>query len=216
MQPFESVAVAVIGKLPVCVGVPTRLPSVASVMPVGSVEAVVNVTVPTSPVCVNVNAEYSVPLVPAGIDDGPRVITWQAITNVYVAPAPWQPLPSVAVTVIGKEPFCVGVPERTPVEVLSVIPAGRAPLSDQVIVPMPPDCVKVWLKTAFTVPLVVAGFVTEIVWQPMTRVYVELVPVHPLLSVTVTTIGNEPACVGVPDRTPDVERERPQAASKRS
>ena len=34
-------------------------------------------------------------------------------------------------------------------------------------------------------------------------------PVQPLLSVTVTTIGNEPGCVGVPERTPALESVRP-------
>ena len=45
-------------------------------------------------------------------------------------------------------------------------------------------------------PVVAPGFVTVIVWQPITRLYVALVPVQRLESVTLTTIGNEPVCVG--------------------
>ena len=71
------------------------------------------------------------------------VIAGQLIVRLYVGPVPEQPFASVAVTVIGKEPVCVGVPERTPVDGLSPRPLGKAPLSDQVIVPVPPDCVKV-------------------------------------------------------------------------
>ncbi len=36
-----------------------------------------------------------------------------------------------------------------------------------------------------------------------------LVPVQPFESVTVTTIGNRPVTVGVPERTPAVESDRP-------
>jgi hypothetical protein len=38
---------------------------------------------------------------------------------------------------------------------------------------------------------------------------VTLVPVQELASVTVTVIGNEPVCVGVPDSTPFVASVRP-------
>ena len=34
-------------------------------------------------------------------------------------------------------------------------------------------------------------------------------PVQPFASVTVTVIGNEPVCVGVPERTPAAESVRP-------
>src|SRR5438477_3338471 len=51
------------------------------------------------------------------------------------------------------------------------------------------------------------------VWQPMTRVYVAPVPWQPLLSVTFTTMGNEPVCVGVPERTPAVESDRPAGSA---
>ena len=68
---------------------------------------------------------------------------------------------------------------------------------------------KVWLKAALTVPVFVAGLVTVMVWQPMTSVYVAPLPVQPLASVAVTTIGNEPLCVGVPERTPAVDSVRP-------
>ena len=61
-----------------------------------------------------------------------------------MGPTALQPFESVALTVIGKEPVCVGVPERTPVAGLSVRPAGNVPLlSENVVVPTPPACVKV-------------------------------------------------------------------------
>src|ERR1043166_6095838 len=96
------------------------------------------------------------------------------------------------------------VPESTPVEVLSVMPLGSAPLSLQVIVPIPPDCVNVWLNATPAVPLFTPGLVTEMTGQVMVSVYDGFVPVQPLPSVTVTTIGNEPPCIGVPVRTPAV------------
>jgi hypothetical protein len=81
-----------------------------------------------------------------------------------------QPLPSVTLTVIGNEPVCVGVPERTPAAE-SVRPAGSEPLlSEKVAPPMALVCVKVWLNGVPAMPVVVAGFVTVMVWQPMTSV----------------------------------------------
>ena len=71
---------------------------------------------------------------------------------------------SVAVTVIGNAPSCVGVPERTPAAE-SVIPLGKALAVVKFVVPMPPDWVKVALKFVPVVPVFVAGAVTEIVWQ---------------------------------------------------
>jgi hypothetical protein len=48
-QPLPSVTVTVIGKLPVCVGVPLSVPFVDSVIPVGSVLVVVYIFVPSPP-----------------------------------------------------------------------------------------------------------------------------------------------------------------------
>src|SRR5207302_1701561 len=74
-----------------------------------------------------------------------------------------------------------------------------------VTVPMVLAEVKVTVKGALTVPVLVAGLVTVMVWHPMTSVYVAPLPEQPLLSVAVTTIGKDPLCVGVPERTPAVE-----------
>ena len=66
---MESVTVTTIGNAPPCVGVPDSVPLVASVKPVGSVEAVVKVAVPMAPVCVKL-MERGVPaglLVVAGL-----------------------------------------------------------------------------------------------------------------------------------------------------
>ena len=129
------------------------------------------------------------------------MIVWQPITSVYVAPVPVQRLPSVTLTTIGNEPFCVGVPERRPLAA-SVRPAGSALTVENVAEPIAPACVNVWLNAAFTVPEVVDGFVTAIVWQLMTRWYVAPLPVQPFASVAVTTMSKPPACVGVPERRP--------------
>ena len=84
--------------------------------------------------------------------------------------APVQALASVAVMVMGKLPVWVGVPERTPVDGFSVMPMGSAPVTDQVMVPMPPVRVMV---CEYGVPAVPAGSVaglTVMVWQLMTSV----------------------------------------------
>ena len=75
-----------------------------------------------------------------------------------------QPFESVALTVIGNVPVCVGVPLSTPA-LESVIPVGSVLTVPNVVAPMPPDCVKVWLNELPAVPVVVPGAVTVIVWQ---------------------------------------------------
>lgn len=50
---------------------------------------------------------------------------------------------SVAVTVIGKLPRWVGVPESVAPEKFS--PVGSVPVNANVVVPMPPLCVNDWL-----------------------------------------------------------------------
>ena len=80
-----------------------------------------------------------------------------------------QPLLSVTVTTIGKDPVWVGVPDRVPF-VARVSPAGKVLAVVNVAVPCAPVWVKVWLKAASTVPVVVVGLVTVMVWQLMTRV----------------------------------------------
>jgi hypothetical protein len=74
---------------------------------------------------------------------------------------------------------------------------------------MPPVCVKVSLNALLAVPLPLAGLLTVMAGQVMTSVYVAPVPVQRFASVTVTTIGNVPPCVGVPERTPAVDSVRP-------
>ena len=95
---------------------------------------------------------------------------------------PVQPLPSVTVTVIGNEPVCVGVPESVPLAA-SVRPAGSVLAVVNVAPPMAPVCVNVWLNAVPAVPVVVAGLVTVMVWQPMVSVYVAPMPEQPLASV---------------------------------
>ena len=106
-----------------------------------------------------VKKTLAVPVVTPGSS---RVIVWQEITSVYVAPDPVQPFASVAVTVIGNEPDCVGVPESVPFAA-SVMPVGSGEAVENVSPPTPPAPVNVWLNGAFTVPAAVPGFVTVIV-----------------------------------------------------
>lgn len=47
-------------------------------------------------------------------------------------------------------PVCVGVPESVAPE--SVIPLGSVPVKLNVVVPLPPVCVKVWLYALPAVP----------------------------------------------------------------
>ena len=68
---------------------------------------------------------------------------------------------------------------------------------------------KVWLNATLTVPVFVAGLVTVMTWQAMVSVYVALMPKQPFASVALTVIGNDPVCVGVPERTPAAESVRP-------
>src|SRR3954451_6177405 len=207
-QPFASVAVTTIGNVPDCVGVPERTPvALFSVMPAGSVEAVLYATVPIvlPEVKVTVNGALTVPVLVAGLV---TVMVWQPMTSVYVPPFAEQPLPSTTCATIGNEPVCVGVPERTPA-VESESPAGSVLAVVKVKVPTVLPAVKLWLKAAFTVPVVVPGLLTVMVWQAMVSVYVVPEPLQLFASVAVTTIGKEPVCVGVPERTPPVDNVRP-------
>src|SRR5262245_51582047 len=110
---------------------------------------------------------------------------------------------------MGKLPACVGVPESAPVDE-SVSPAGSVPeLRLNETGQIPPAWVKLWLKGELTVPVVTAGGVTAMVWQAMTKVYVALMPIQPLASVALIVMGKLPGCVGVPERTPPVESDKP-------
>ncbi len=122
---------------------------------------------------------------------------------------PVQPFESVTITVIGNVPDCVGVPESKP-ELDKPKPAGKLPEDNvKVAVPTAPVWLKLWLNGASTVPVFTPGLVTVIVWQLIVRLYVAPLPVQPFASVTVTTIGKVPACVGVPESNPDVDKVNP-------
>src|SRR5258708_684522 len=98
-------------------------------------------------------------------------------------------------------PGCVGVPAFVPFASRES-PVGSVPLaSKNVVVPMPPLCVNIWLNGVPTVPVVTAGFVTVMVWQPIIKVKLSD-PVQPLESVATTAIVDVPLCVGVPDSVP--------------
>ena len=115
---------------------------------------------------VALNGASTVPVLVAGFV---TVMVWQLMTSVYVAPVPVQPFESVTVTTIGNVPVCVGVPESTPAAE-SVRPAGSVLEVVNVAVPIAPLCVNVSLNGEPTVPVLLAGFVTVMVWQVMTSV----------------------------------------------
>src|SRR5947209_20011045 len=111
----------------------------------------------------SLNSELTVPVEFAGFV---TVMVWQPMTSVYVAPLPEQPFASVAVTTIGNDPVCVGVPERTP-PVESVRPVGSVEAVVKVTVPIVLPSVKVWENALEAVPAVVARLVTLMTWQPI-------------------------------------------------
>src|SRR5437016_1648037 len=98
------------------------------------------------------------------------------MARLYVAPMPVQPFASVTLTVIGKVPVCVGVPERTPAKE-SDTPVGSVPLLivkfAGVCVPTP-LCVKVkfaaGVRAVLKTTVLVLALVTVMVWQAMTSV----------------------------------------------
>src|SRR5258708_26454555 len=98
-------------------------------------------------------------------------------------------------------PGCVGVPAIGRCASRES-PVGGVPLASMnVVVPMPPLCVNIWLNGVPTVPVVTAGFVTVMVWQPIIKVKLSD-PVQPLESVATTVIGNVPLCACAPHSVP--------------
>src|SRR5258708_33035923 len=100
------------------------------------------------------------------------------MVSVEVAAVPVQPLVSVALTVIGKLPICVVVPERTPVALLRVMPLGSAPVSLQAAVPRIPVAVNGWVKATPAVPALGAGLGAGTGRPVVTRLSVGAVPVQ--------------------------------------
>lgn len=150
------------GKEPLCVGVPLSMPFAASIMPAGKVLAVLNATAPIPPVCVKVWLN-GVPTVAVLVPGALTVTVWQLIVSVKLT-VPIQLFESVTLTVMGKPPVCIGVPLSVPFDA-NVRPAGRVLAVLKFVVPMPPVCVKVWLNGVPTVPVLVPGALTVMVWQ---------------------------------------------------
>src|SRR5437764_1000284 len=110
-------------------------------------------------------------------------------------------LEAVTVTRSVKGPDCVGVPERRPA-LDSGRPAGSVDDVVNVAAPIAPLCVNAAENGEPACVELTAGLVTVMLWQPMWRLYVVPTPVQPWLSVTLTTMGNVPTTLGVPERTP--------------
>lgn len=103
-----------------------------------------------------------------GIHAGGRV---HATTASVKALAPEHPCASVAVTVKGKLPAAVGVPESTPEEPLRLRPAGRTPaVTEKVYGAVPPLAEIVWPYATDTDPLGSDGGDRVIVGQVSTSV----------------------------------------------
>src|SRR5689334_25382768 len=62
-------------------------------------------------------------------------------------------------------------------------------------------------------PVFAAGLCTVMLWQATVIVYGALVPVQPLLSVTVTVMVNVPGTCGEPETTPALESVRPAGSA---
>ena len=113
---------------------------------------------------------------------------------------------SVTVTSIVNESASVGVPLKRP-ELLSVSPAGPPVAAKLYPVPEPPDGVSCWPKLSPTVNT--GSVVGLIVIAGSTVIEYDKSPVALMLSVTVTSIVNESASVGVPLNSPVLLSVRP-------
>src|SRR5260370_21153030 len=117
VQPFESVTLTTMLNVPLCVGVPSRMPvPECSVRPVGSAALVasrVKEGVPFAPLCRNVSLN-AVPTVPPAFDGFVTVMVWQVTTSVHVGLIPVQPFESVTFALTGTAPLASAVPVPTP------------------------------------------------------------------------------------------------------
>ena len=108
---------------------------------------------------------------------------------------PVQPFASVTLTVIGKRPVCVGVPESTPAG--GKRQAGRQRAAVQCEGDRADAAA---LREGLAEGDVdraggdMAGLVTVMGWQAMVRLYVGPTAVQPPTSVTLTVIGKVPLC----------------------
>ena len=201
------VAVTVISNEPATVGVPESTPSGLMVIPPATglgLNANVGAGEPVTPVNAN---EYGVPTVPAvgvPVKSGATSVFAGLITSVNVFTASGS-TPLDAVTVIGNEPAVVGVPERTPAALIVIPPATGLGLNANVGAGEPVTPVNAKL---YGVPDR-AGAVGVPVKSGATSVFAGLITSVNVFTASgstpldaVTVIGNEPAVVGVPERTP--------------
>jgi hypothetical protein len=201
-EPTPLLAVKVIGKVPLAVGVPasTPVPGV-KVTPPGRDPVSARVGV-GDPVAVTVKVP-AVPLVK---------VVW--LTEVMAGAVPelvtvrvklWEAFgvtPLLAVNVIGKVPLAVGVPASTPVPGVKVTPPGRDPVSARVGVGEPAAVtVKVpavpWVKVVWLAEVMVGALLGALTVS--VKLWVAF-GVTPLLAVMV--IGKVPLWVGVPASVP--------------
>jgi hypothetical protein len=87
------------------------------------------------------------------------------MTSEYVR-EPVQLLLSVAVTtMLLNVPVSVGVPDNVAVPGLNDRPVGNVPVKLKLTVPIPPECVKIWLYAVPAVPADSDAGFTVMVWQ---------------------------------------------------
>src|SRR3954453_8301879 len=105
----------------------------------------------------------------------------------------------------------VGMPEITPVDEFNTSPAGRTPLATANVYGGVPPLGMIVCR--YGTPLTAGGSVNGVApieghrgcwgWLlPLIQTVYGVVPVQPLVSVTVTVIGKQPIWVGVPQNTP--------------
>src|SRR5262245_28286575 len=198
------VAVSVTGKAPPCVGVPDSSPAGDSVRPLGSTPAVTLTVGGGKPVIVtwNVPGVFSVNVAVFAL-----VIAGDVVTRTVKVCVAFGSTPLVAVSVTGKAPNCVGVPDNNPAAD-SVRPGGSVPAVTLTVGAGKPVIVT-WNVVPGVFSLKVAVFALVIAGGALTRTVKFCVAsgVVPLDAFSVT--GKDPLWVGVPDNNPADDSVRP-------
>src|SRR5262252_2289487 len=199
------VAVSVTGKAPPCVGVPDSSPAGDSVRPLGSTPAVTLTVGGGKPVIVTWNVVPGVFSVNVAVFA--LVIAGGVVTRTVKLCVAFGSTPLVAVSVTGKEPNCVGVPDNSPADD-SVSPGGSVPAVTLTVGAGNPVIVT-WNVVPGVFSLKVAVFALVIAGGALTRTVKLCVAsgLTPLAAVSVT--GKDPLWVGVPDNNPADDSVRP-------
>src|SRR5215831_20128746 len=192
------------GSVP-CVAVPDSSPAGDSVRPLGSTPAVTLTVGGGKPVIVTWNVVPGVFSVNVAVFA--LVIAGGVVTRTVKLCVAFGSTPLVAVSVTGKEPNCVGVPDNSPADD-SVSPGGSVPAVTLTVGAGNPVIVT-WNVVPGVFSLKVAVFALVIAGGALTRTVRFCVAsgVTPLVAFSVT--GKDPLWVGVPDNNPVDDSVRP-------